>query len=452
MNLKFSLQQEQTQKLIITPELRQALAILQLNNLELTAYIEQAVLDNPLLEMQSHGNKTSSGTISYAEYNNNSYYSSSRNHTANNDTANIPSARINIPTLYEHLQTQIYTIDKLSDKKIANFIIGNIDETGYLRMSINEIADNLKVDKAQVEIVLKQIQSLDPPGIAARTLQECLLIQLKHLGLHSKILEALITDHLDDIAHGKLHMLAQQFTLTAAQLQQQLDIIKSLNPKPGSYFPTEEDASIYIIPDMSIVNDNGTFILVLNDQHVPKPIINNTYASILTKSSSDYDAAKQFVEARLTAANWLINSVEQRRMTLIKIMNHLIKHQHDFLKNGLQYLKPLTLKMIATEIDMHESTVSRAITNKYVQTPQGVYPVKFFFSSGVETTEGDTMSSAYIKQLLVDTINNEDKHKPLSDQKLADIFAKQGIEISRRTIAKYRDELQIPNTVQRKRH
>jgi len=457
VNIKFSLQQEQTQKLIITPELRQALTILQLNNLELTAYTEQALLENPLLDVQPHTNKLDTDPVGYSEYNNNSYYTSNYSThyskgTNNNTNNQLDYAAVRQPTLYEHLQTQIYTIDNLSDRKIANFIIGNIDESGYLRMSISEIADSLKADKTQVEIVLKQVQNLDPPGIAALNLQECLLIQLKQLDLYSEILETLIVNHLDDIAHGKLHMLTQLLGLTAVQLQQHLDIIKSLNPKPGNCFHANDDASIYIIPDMSIIDNEGTFVLLLNDTHIPRLIINNTYRNILAKDVSADDAAKQFFESRLAAANWLIKSIEQRRMTLLKIMSYIIKYQHDFLTHGLKYLKPLTLKMIATEIDMHESTVSRAIANKYVQTPQGVYSIKFFFHSGVDTTEGDTMSSAYIKQLISDTINNEDKHKPLSDQKLADIFVKQGIDISRRTIAKYRDELQIPNTVQRKRH
>jgi RNA polymerase sigma-54 factor len=276
------------------------------------------------------------------------------------------------------------------------------------------------------------------------------LIQLEQQNKKTPILERLILHHLEDLAAGKLAKLANLFGVPPIELQQQADIIKTLDPKPGRKFSNADDVR-YITPDVVVERVEGHYVVMVNDTITPRLEISNAYKAMLGKDADH--GAKEFVETKLNAAVWLIKSIEQRRLTLYKVADSIVRLQRDFLDYGVKQLKPMTLKRIADMIGMHESTVSRATSNKYIQTPQGVFELKFFFTRGLESTsEGGTTSSECIKRMLLEMVQVEDPVNPYSDQKFSDKLKIKGIKISRRTVAKYRDELNIPNAAQRRRY
>lgn len=461
MNIGFSLRLEQNQKLIMTPELRQAIKILQLSAIELTDYVTQVITENPLIEIQEPTLESERQEKKNLEVNWEDYL---RNLEDLRDRAerNIPR-EVKQELAFENLITQEASLEEYlfsqlgvlpltkMQRLIAHYLIGNLDSAGYLTVSLEQVQNDLRVDMDQLEKVLAVIQSLDPPGIGARNLGECLLIQLKQKGIKDPALYTLVEQHLENIGAGRLNKVAQAMNLPITKIQELADIIKNLNPKPGASFGGDEDIR-YIVPDVSVEKIDGQFIILVNDSNIPHLTINKTYSAILNKSSNADQATKEFVENKLNQAMWLIRSIEQRRMTIYQVTEALLELQAAFFEQGVKCLRPLTLKQIAEKIGVHESTVSRATANKYIQTPHGIFEYKFFFSSGVGTTVGDCASSESIKLMIQEMVKNEDATKPLSDQKLSDFLKEKGITIARRTVTKYREELGIPNAGQRRRY
>lgn len=463
MQMSYSLTLTQTQKLIMTPELCQAIKILQLSTIELSQYIEKELLENPLLDLSEDATKIDENTeklhseekdreVDWDEYFQNcTDFSYSRMpKEKKEDEINYENLITFTPSLQDHLMMQLHlsTITKTSFK-IGEFLIGNIDKRGYLILDIEDAAQLLKVSKREVEQVLKLIQTFEPTGVGARDLKECLLIQIEQRGIEIPAIKELIMNHLKDLAEARYTRIAESLGITLPEVQQIKDIILTLDPKPGISFSSPDDTQ-YIIPDATVEKVGAEYVIIMNDTVSPRLSINSYYRSLLRSEDKESNTSK-FLTNRLDSALWLIKSIEQRRITLQKVIKSIVDVQKDFLDYGLIYLKPLTLKQIAEKVDVHESTVSRAINGKYIQTPRGVFELKFFFKSGIENTNGSTTSSESIKKKIEEIVENEDKYDPLSDQKIADMLKHEGIIISRRTVAKYRDEIGVPSSARRRR-
>lgn len=471
MRMGFGLHVEQTQKLIMTPELRQAITVLQLSSLELSSYIEQQLEENPLLELREFENekegepsppeekqedreeKKGELDLDWEEY----FHDSSDLGVTRYERQEQPGYSYEnflsqAPTLSEHLFSQL-NLSPCSgrDRTIGEYLIGNIDENGYLQVSLPEVAARLKVDEADVERVLSLIQGFDPPGVGSRNLQECLLIQVEHLSIKNDVLIKLIKNHLVDLGKGRLNRISQYLGIGVQEVQEASDILKTLDPKPGRNFTRMNDTR-YIVPDITLEKVVGEYVILVNDVSIPRITINATYRSVLSKDKDCDPKTRRFVESKLNAATWLIRSIEQRRLTLYKVASCLVEMQRDFLDKGVKHLKPLNLKKVAEKVGLHESTVSRATSNKYIQTPQGVFEMKYFFSTGLNNEAGTTTSAESIKKMLQELVAEEDTKTPLNDQKIAAIFRQRGINISRRTVAKYRNELGIAPIRKRKRY
>lgn len=467
MRMTYSLSLEQTQKLVMTPELRQAITILQLSSIELSEYIEQEILNNPVLEIKEDSAKENNDDLedvkledkedSKEEIDWEEYFQDSNNYDYKNSKVNYDQEEYSYenfitkaPTLQEHLifQLQLSLLPK-EYMRIGEFLIGSLNRNGYLTCSTQDIAKILKVGVDEVEKVLELIQTFDPLGVGARNIEECLLIQVYQQDIKNPNVEIVIKSHLKELAEGRYSKIAEALNISLKEVQEIKDIIQSLEPKPGRNF---QDSGVqYVVPDAIIKKVDGEYIIIINDTTAPRLTINNFYRELLSSESKGSSISK-FLENRFESALWLIKSIDQRRMTLYNVVNSIVEVQRDFFEKGIHYLKPLTLKDIADMIGVHESTVSRATNGKYVQTPRGTYELKFFFSSGIDNVRGDATSSESIKKMLKDIIDNEDSYNPYSDQKITDMFKQKGIIISRRTIAKYRDELNIPPSTRRKRY
>lgn len=472
MRMGFGLNIEQTQKLIMTPELRQAITILQLSSLELENYIEQQLQENPLLEVKDDEAESPAEPVAETKKDDvetgeerydiewREYFSDSsdlgiphdKRFREEKEEHNFESYVSQPSTLLDHLSFQLHLSD-LNEREldIGEYIIGNIDENGYLQVSVEEIAEHLQVSPAEVTSVLKLVQTFDPPGVGARDLRECLLLQTRQMDGRDELVEKIISRHLEDVAKGKYVQLAQLLGVPVQEIQRAADFLKTLDPKPGRNFTSPGD-NRYVVPDVVLQKVNGDYVILVNDTSVPRLTINSAYRAVLGDGNKHDTKTKRYVESKLNAAAWLIRSIEQRRLTLYKVASCLVELQRDFLDHGIKYLKPLNLKKVAEMVGLHESTVSRATSNKYIQTPQGVFEMKFFFSSGLGNAAGGMVSAQSIKKMLQELVESEDPAKPLNDQRIAEFFAEQGIKISRRTVAKYRDELGIPPVRKRKRY
>lgn len=466
MRIGYGLRLEQTQKLIMTPELRQAITILQLSALELSTFVDQQLLENPLLEVVEE-----SAASSNAEKDNESEQSNER--TDSDSTWDMdwdeyfqrqeeritreyepdPSQKNRLepfvamaPTLQEYLLEQLHVQKLAVPVKYVEYIIGNLNNNGYLELTLEALAKELKISMEMAEKALQIVQGLDPLGVGARSLEECLRLQLSLIPQAPANISVFLK-HLEDLAAGRIQRIAAQMQITTAEVQKLADWVRQLDPKPGRRF-SESGETRYIVPDVVIEEIAGEFIILVNDITVPRLGINQAYRKALSQSGED--ETRKFVEQRLNSAAWLIRSIEQRRTTLYKVANAIVKRQAEFLRKGVRYLHPLNLKDIAEEVSVHESTVSRATANKYVQTPRGIFEFKFFFASGIKNEQGVTTEG--IKQALKDLIAGESAKAPFSDQKLSELLKEKGMEISRRTVAKYRDELGIPSTALRKRY
>ena len=459
MQLGYNLTLEQTQKLVMTPELRQAIQLLQFTNQELNQYLKNQIQENPMLDMSSIEEKHEDideldrrrEEIDWNEYMDqyeDTGYRPQRDR--NEEEYNYENFITESQSLKEYLLFQLNVLEmKDFDRRIGNILIENIDENGYLMGELDQIASDLGVEAKEAENVLRIIQTFEPIGVGARDLKECLLIQVKAYGNTNPNMELLIDEYLEDIGNNRLVKISKELDIELKEVQFLCDYIKTLEPKPGRAYSANLGDIKYIIPDATIEFVDGEYIILLNDVTGPRLNINSFYRNLIRQKGNS-DAAKYLTE-KLNSAMWIIRSIEQRRQTIYSVIESILKFQRDFFEKGEIGLKPLTLREVAEDIDMHESTVSRATNGKYVQTPRGLYELRYFFTSGVSGSKGD-ISSTGIKALIKKLIDEEDSKKPYSDQRIADILKERGIKISRRTVAKYRDELEIPSSSIRRRY
>ena len=456
VKLNYDLSLEQSQKLIMTPELRQAIQLLQYTSLELNEYLSKELEENPLLEMESPVEEVQNieslnddKDIDWKEfiesYDDISYRTEvDRNHKE----YSIESFISYSPSLKDFLFEQLNMVSiGIREKAIGEYLIQNINSNGYLESSLSEIAILLQVSVEEVEMMLSVIQGFEPIGVAARNLKECLLIQSRELN-DSKI-NLIIQNHLEDIAANRLANISKCVGITIEKAQDYCDIIKSLEPKPGRTFRGDGEDIRYIIPDATIEEIDGEYVIFINEITGPRLNINEYYKNLI-KTSKD-DKTSEFLQEKLNSALWIIKSIEQRRQTLYKVIMSIITFQKNFFKYGEKQLIPLTLKDVALDIDMHESTISRATNGKYVQTPRGVFELKYFFNTGLSGSNGD-VSALKVKSIIKGMIDEENPKKPLSDQLISDALKSRGMIVSRRTVAKYRDELNIPSSSMRRRY
>lgn len=459
MKLSYNLTLEQSQKLIMTPELRQAIQLLQYNSLELNDYINKEMQENPLLEMENVAidgenivKVDKEQEIDWKEYLEKYDDFSYRPQVDKNQKEyNLESFTTYDLTLREHLISQL-TLVKLNPQqyKIGEYIIQSLNENGYLNISLEDIASQLKVSLDDVESILEIVQTFEPLGVGARSLIECLLIQVNASDIKGELIKKIIKEHLNDLGHNRLLKIAKEENVDLLKVQRACDFIRTLEPKPGRSFQGNYEDVKYVVADASIQFIDGEYIIQINDSTGPKLNINNFYKSLI-KEDGDKETS-EYLSNKLNSAMWIIKSIEQRRETIYKVIESILKFQLEFFKEGDKSLVPLTLKDVAEDIEMHESTISRATNGKYVQTPRGLFELKYFFSTGLSSLIGDDVSSTSIKSMIKDIIDSEDNKKPLSDQKIADILKGKGNSISRRTVAKYRDELEIPSSSMRRRY
>ncbi|MDP3716896.1 MAG: RNA polymerase factor sigma-54 [Acidobacteriota bacterium] len=474
MGIQQKLQTKLAQKLILTPSLQQAIKLLPMSTLELADLLNQEVVENPLLEeiptedlqaadtapavekeaeAKAQADKTDSWDDADYEYFFGDYLDDGYRPRAPQEVKELPPIENTLSTsssLTDHLEWQLsLQTEAEAIREIGEAIIGNLDDDGYLVASVDEIASMGPWPIDEVERALLLIQSFDPIGVAARDLQECLTLQIKHLHLEGTPTEKIVSEHLRLLHNHQMPDLARKLGLTIEELKGHVEIIQHLDPKPGSRFNPQP--SQYVIPDVYIIKVEDQYVAVLNEDGLPQLRISPTYRRLLDKGAAENsDETRAYVKDKFRSALWLIKSVEQRQKTIHKVATSICTFQRDFLDHGIEHLRPLVLRDVANDIGMHESTVSRVVTNKYMHTPQGVFEMKYFFHSGISSSYGDAVSSVTIKNRIKKIIESEDPKKPLSDSKIVNILQREGLMLARRTIAKYREELKIPTSNQRK--
>jgi RNA polymerase sigma-54 factor len=466
---KLGLSQRLSQRLILTPSLQQAIKLLPLTTLELAEVLEQEVMENPLLEevpaQELAGEEPEPEEpkeepekvdplkdIDVEKFFEDYLDDGDQRRTRSAEIPELPPIENTLtetPDLYDHLLWQLHM--SVSDEltlEIGDAIIQNVDEDGMLRASLEEIANLGPYPMEEVEKALKLVQSLDPPGVAARDLTECLRLQLKHLGLENSPTDVMVRDYIKPLQSHQYAEISKHMGLTPEEVSHHLEIIRRLDPKPGmKYCP---DRSTYVIPDVFVVKEGEEYKIILNDDGLPKLRISPTYRRMLDGKESNSEETRNYVKEKLRSALWLLKSVDQRQRTIYKVADSIVRHQRGFLDQGIAYLRPLVLRDVATDIGMHESTVSRVVANKYMHTPRGVYELRFFFHSGITSTMGEAVSSVTIKDKIRKMIDGEDTSRPLSDSRIAELLGAGGLPLARRTVAKYREELRIPPSNLRK--
>jgi RNA polymerase sigma-54 factor len=473
MAIQQKLHTKLVQKLILTPSLQQAIKLLPMSTIELGELLTQEVVENPLLEeISTEDQQTTDATAQTDkpeaepepppktdtwdeqdyEYFFGEYLDDGYRPRLPQEVRELPPIENTLSTgtsLSDHLAWQLsLQVDDPVIREIGGAIIGNLDDDGYLVASVDEIAQMGSWPVAEVERALKVVQRFDPIGVAARDLQECLTLQLHHLGLQETPTERIVSDHLRLLQNHQVPEIAKRLGLTIEEIKPHIEIIKQLDPKPGSRFnPTQ---SQYVIPDVYVVKVEDQYVAVLNEEGLPQLRISPVYRRLLDKSGEASDETRAYVKEKFRSALWLIKSVDQRQKTIHKVATSIIHFQQAFLDHGIEHLRPLVLRDVANDIGMHESTVSRVVNNKYMHTPQGVYEMKYFFHSGISSSYGESVSSVTIKQRIRKIIEGEDARRPLSDSKIVSILQNEGLILARRTIAKYREELKIPTSNQRK--
>jgi RNA polymerase sigma-54 factor len=474
MALEQRLQARLSQKLILTPALQQAIKLLPMSTLELVDMLNQEIVENPMLEEVSDeelqlpeiADQTEKVEPSTAEkeqldswedtdyeYFFGEYLDDGYRHSSPREVKELPPIENAISTqssLTEHLTWQVSLQTKDDDplvREIGSAIIGNLDDDGYLVATVEEIAAMGDWPIKEVVRVLAVVQAFDPIGVAARGLQECLLLQIVRLGFTGKVSEIIIRDHLELLQNHKSNELARRLDISIDELKHHIEIIRQLDPKPGSRF--NPLAAQHVIPDVYVLKGEDGYIVALNEDGMPQLRINPVYRRLLEKSKENSDETRAYVKEKFRSALWLIKSVDQRQKTIHKVATSIIAFQADFLDRGIEYLRPLVLRDVATDIGMHESTVSRVVNNKYMHTPQGVFELKYFFHNGISSAYGDSVSSVTIKQHIRKIVDDENPEKRLSDSKIVSLLQDEGLVLARRTVAKYREELKIPTATRR---
>jgi RNA polymerase sigma-54 factor len=467
-----------TQQLIMTPQLQQAIKLLQLSRLELLDTIYSEMETNPMLEEQASedpdeekgpedGDKsetpvdetpvdemaakeTITEDVDWESYL--SEYSTSRSEGSSYDGREMPSFESTTSektNLYSHLTWQL-SMGNLSDiqKEIGVHIIGNLNADGYLTVPVEELAEITGYPQEDVLEALRSVQKFDPVGVAALDTRECLLLQARFQDLEGTVVEKILLDHMDKLENKKYDQIAKGLSISIKEVLSAISIITSFEPKPGRRYNDED--TIYISPDIYVFKVGDDYQIVLNEDGLPKLKISAYYRDILTSKNSYRDGTREYIQDKLKSAQWLIKSIHQRQRTIYRVTESLVRFQRNFFEKGITRLKPLVLRDVAEDIEMHESTISRVTTNKYVHTPQGVFELKFFFNSAINCLDGDCVSSESVKEYLKNIIKAENKAKPFSDQEVARLLKNHNINVARRTVAKYRETLGILPSRKRK--
>jgi RNA polymerase sigma-54 factor len=475
MAIELRQQLKLTQQLIMTPQLQMAIKLLQLSRLELMDKIGQELEENPALEevqeavsneQLTEKNETVSeepaaekevtidekipDEVDWSNYLD-EYNSPGRVNfeSENRDTPRFDAFISKKESLSDHLLWQfLMTFPSPDDERIGSQIIGNLNRDGYLDLSVEEIADSAECEPENVEPVLAVLQTFDPVGVCSRDLGECLLIQAKHLGLEDELLTEIVTNHLNHLENKNYKAICKALKVRLDDVIAVVNVIKGLEPRPGRKFSDEEPQ--YITPDIYVYKSEGDFIIVLNDDGMPKLRVNPFYKQAISRGETVSDTTKEYLQEKLRSAAWLIRSIHQRQKTIYKVMESILKFQRDFFEHGITHLKPMVLRDVAEDISMHESTISRVTTNKYAYTPQGIFELKYFFNSSIKRVHGEAIASASVQEKIKKIIESEDPRKPFSDSKMAEMLKKENINIARRTVAKYREMLGVLSSNKRK--
>ncbi|MFF2877103.1 RNA polymerase factor sigma-54 [Gottfriedia sp. NPDC057991] len=431
--MEMNLMQKQSLKLAMTQELRQAITMLQFNAQELTDFLFEQSLENPLIEVETPYNDYTSSKIKQQT-------------TLGGQGMELYTRRTE--TLQEELVSQLNELKIDNEEyKIIKYLIYNIDKNGFLMESDEELIHELNISLVQLQICIEILQRFEPSGVGARSVKECLLIQLNGLEVDTTIAKQVIKDYFDLFVNKNWKEIAKKLKISLPDLQREIDLILTLQPRPGlNYF---QDQVNYVAPDLTVEKIGGEFVVLINDKIMPRLKVLNEYSSIL--NGQHEKEVSVYLKDKNTQVNWLMKSLEERKSTMLSVMNCILRKQIAFFEKGPANLKTLTLKEIAEELSLHESTISRTCKNKYVQTPFGLFEMKKFFHQGV-SVDGEELASTSVQVFIKQIVDEENKEKPFSDQKLVELLAeKHGVEISRRTVAKYRDILRIPGSSKRKR-
>lgn len=471
-----------TQQLVMTPQLQQAIKLLQLSRLELAETVQLEMEQNPLLEEELSAEENNSAESGESEYSSSNEASGDKTSEVNieeksqtlneidwtdyaNEYENLPSfkpsedtdfpSRLDILTkkndLQSHLQWQLNFSDLTDEEKeIGNFIIGNLNREGFLDASIEDIETTAACSREMAERMVAIIQEMDPAGVGARDVKECLLLQLQRLGLGDSLAARIVEEHLHYLETKNYLAIIRATKSSKTEVLQAVNIIIGLDPHPGRQYSDEEPQ--YIIPDVYVHKMGDEYVILLNDEGLPRLRVSSYYRDILKNKVQTPDSGtKDYIQDKLKSAVWLIKSIQQRQRTIYRVVESLIRFQRDFFEHGVAFLRPLVLRDVAEDLGMHESTISRVTSNKYVHTPQGTFELKYFFNSAIERNDGgDAMSSESIKNRIRQIVQAENPQKPLSDNAIAQIFARENIKLARRTVAKYREQMGILPSKMRK--
>ena len=474
MSLEIKQQLRQTQQLVMTPQLQQAIKLLQYNHLELVSALEQEIKENPLLEVSSFDEPFSEAETTnrndiesledmvrepqrpesdifdvdwenYLESYGADYSPRQRDFSDRPPLDNVASSNDN---LFRHLlqQLQLSRIEG-DDRRIALQLIGNIDENGYLDVNLEELARQLDLDLHRVLKVLAEVQTFDPPGVAARNLRECLLIQAEYIDPCDPLAIRILDEAFELFERGKLDHVARKLKVSLEEVKETAKVICGLEPKPGR--PFQNSDTIYVVPDIFVMKVGNEYSVTLNDDGLPRLKISSFYQRELHSDSST-SITRDYIQEKMRGAMWLIKSIHQRQRTIYKVTQSIIKFQREFFDKGIDYLRPLILKDVADDIEMHESTISRVTTNKYVHTPRGIFELKYFFNSGIRHG-ADSIASESVKNHILRIVKGENPKKPASDKQIVERLSRDQIQIARRTVAKYREVLGIPPSSKRRK-
>ncbi|MBN1272613.1 MAG: RNA polymerase factor sigma-54 [Candidatus Aminicenantes bacterium] len=484
MVLKQRLDQRQVQKLILAPALQQAIKLLPLTNLELIEVIDTELSQNPMLEIEEEslkqeeqspqedkddrerdiekkpesleGEKKEESELPeddidfaafFQDYIDNGFRMQFSESNELPSFENIVSRSL---SLWDHLNWQAnLTFFSQEEKEIAQNIIGNINEDGYLTSTVDEIADSMGCPAEKVEEIRSVIKEFDPVSIGSRDLQEALLTQMDYFGIEDSITRVIIENHLHLLEKSDYSQLAKLLDISLSDVKNHIEVIKRLNPAPGRKY--SEERSFYIVPDIIVKKEDNELKIILNNESLPRLKINAYYKKLLSGSLKDNPEAQRFLKDKMKKAFWFLRSLDQRNQTIYKVAKFIVDKQKDFFDQGIDYIKPLTLVELAQEIGVHESTVGRVVANKYILTPRGTYSLKYFFHKSITGDYGEEISSLRIKERIRKMIASEDKKNPLSDIEIGEILVKENLGIARRTVAKYRKQLKIPPSYIRKR-
>lgn len=475
MQLKTSL--KLSQQLRMTPQLQQAIKLLQLSRLELETAVRKELDENPVLEemqdvvedeglkatgedavapetptaeSQQDADPRAQDEFEWESYVDNQYKPPQGTAGGNEEIMNYENLISATTSLHDHLTWQL-GLGGFNDEEqnYLAILISYVDDDGYIKTPLEEIAREESVDQQELEEMLPFLHEFDPPGVGARDLKECLLIQAKHLEEDTNDLVQLINDHIKDLEKKNYTGIAKTMNIDMEDVIELCKIIFSMDPKPGRIYMPQD--THFVTPDVYVYKVGDEYMVSLNEDGLPRLRISNLYKNILKGDKPQGKGAQEYIQEKLRSAVWLIKSIHQRQRTIYKVTESIVKHQTDFFEKGPAHIKPMILRDIAADIGMHESTVSRVTTNKYVHTPRGIFELKYFFNSGISKTDGDSLASESVKLKIKNLVSDEDSKNPLSDQKIVELLKKDGIKIARRTVAKYRDMLKILPSSKRKK-